>query len=776
MMRRLLSLLFVCSLAPVVMAQSTNLSLGPFQLPVMASAGALVNTVVRYSNNGPANASDVKLTLSVPPGTTYVGLSYYDPNPLTCTEPPKGGQGDVVCTASSLALSRNAYLGVGVAVFIDRATAPGTVITFPATLTASNATTASQTVSGSLTVIDPADISVAMSAPAAVFLGDTFQTTITVTNNGPGVALNPVVAYSTFAPGITNVTLNGPPGWSCSLSSCTIDSFPPGTATFTASTTPDPLFTSATSILARARVDSFSDPLLTNNIVEATTAIAMPPPTTLKVTLTAAPATVRYGDPLSYTAQITNTGNVDARAVDVQWSLNGSALACDEVGHIVCTIPAIAAGATQTLARTIVTGGPSPVMQMKLTVTALNVTFDPAIDIATVSTTPVIPTVDLQAGVYAPAVIQPGEEGLWRYSVTSNGPDTSTDWTLYFTLPSHTTFSRSGDDSSGAPGTCNTIPTNTPYVSVTCHGTTLAPGTSFQKSLYLKVDPSAPAGRILSSANVSRYPDIDPNSHNDETSVETQIVPASAASDVSVGVTAPSSVYAGDEVTFTIWATNVGMAGASNVTVQFTLPPSLALSFASPKCTGTAMLTCNAGTLAAHASTTFNVTARAVETGTATVTASITTTSPELNGDNNTGTATVAVLNAPSPADVGVTVGAAPATVQTGDDVTYTLTARNGGTATASNVTVHFGLPSSVTFVSASPGCTGASDVICTAATLDNGASAVFAVTARAVQPGSITTTATVSTTSFDPNNVNNSASATIVVNAPPARRRAARH
>jgi len=121
-MRRLFVLLFACSFAPAVLAGTVDLHLWQIQVQPWAAPGALVDTLVQYSNSGPGNADDVTLTLSIPPGTTYEGLDYDEPNPLTCTEPPKGQQGgEVVCTGSSLGPYGWA---VGVAVVVTRRRLP----------------------------------------------------------------------------------------------------------------------------------------------------------------------------------------------------------------------------------------------------------------------------------------------------------------------------------------------------------------------------------------------------------------------------------------------------------------------------------------------------------------------------------------------------------------------------------------------------------------------------------------------------------------------------
>ena len=100
--------------------------------------------------------------------------------------------------------------------------------------------------------------------------------------------------------------------------------------------------------------------------------------------------------------------------------------------------------------------------------------------------------------------------------------------------------------------------------------------------------------------------------------------------------------------------------------------------------------------------------------------------------------------------------------------MTYTLTVSNAGPSVATGISVADTLPSSLTFVSASAGCTNVTaTVTCTAATLAPSGSATFTITAK-IDPtaaaGSIANTATVSAATGDPTPANNTATATIAV------------
>jgi len=120
-------------------------------------------------------------------------------------------------------------------------------------------------------------------------------------------------------------------------------------------------------------------------------------------------------------------------------------------------------------------------------------------------------------------------------------------------------------------------------------------------------------------------------------------------------------------------------------------------------------------------------------------------------------------------ADVGLSQTAAPNPGTVGQNLIYTITITNAGPSAASNVAVTDSLPSSVTFVSASPGCINlGGSVACSIASLSGGAISNIVVTVKPAVEGSITNNVSVSSSTADPNmSNNNSLYATTVYVAP---------
>jgi uncharacterized repeat protein (TIGR01451 family) len=128
--------------------------------------------------------------------------------------------------------------------------------------------------------------------------------------------------------------------------------------------------------------------------------------------------------------------------------------------------------------------------------------------------------------------------------------------------------------------------------------------------------------------------------------------------------------------------------------------------------------------------------------------------------DSNTATVTITVTSA-ADADLALVKTDPPGRAPTGRNLKYVLTVTNGGPDAASGVTVVDQLPPSVTFVSATPtqGSCGQSGalVLCILGTIGSGGGASIEVVVKPTVPGTITNTASVSSSTADPNRANNS-------------------
>ncbi len=116
-------------------------------------------------------------------------------------------------------------------------------------------------------------------------------------------------------------------------------------------------------------------------------------------------------------------------------------------------------------------------------------------------------------------------------------------------------------------------------------------------------------------------------------------------------------------------------------------------------------------------------------------------------------------------ADVSLTKTASAAVpLPVGGTITYTLTATNAGPGAAAGVVVTDTLPASVTYVSNTCGATFAAPTLTwTIGALANAASATCSINVTVATAGNIVNTASIVTTSTDPNAANNAGTASVV-------------
>ncbi|HEX3109232.1 MAG TPA: hypothetical protein VHU41_09070, partial [Thermoanaerobaculia bacterium] len=187
----LLPLLFACSLAPLVFAQKANMTLSDVSAQP-APPGFASHLDATYVITGTSAADDVTITITIPAWSQYVG--HRASGWFQCTEPPRYGHGDLVCKAQGLNSPSSDTIEADI--IVDPYAAPGTVITFPVTLTSPWIIKSPQSLSGSLNVTATADLTTTLVSPATVVPGDSYTNTMTVTNKGPGNAVNTSVDFT----------------------------------------------------------------------------------------------------------------------------------------------------------------------------------------------------------------------------------------------------------------------------------------------------------------------------------------------------------------------------------------------------------------------------------------------------------------------------------------------------------------------------------------------------------------------------------------------------
>jgi uncharacterized repeat protein (TIGR01451 family) len=253
----------------------------------------------------------------------------------------------------------------------------------------------------------------------------------------------------------------------------------------------------------------------------------------------------------------------------------------------------------------------------------------------------------------------------------------------------------------------------------------------------------------------------------------TASITVQAAADIEVKNTSDKTTYNNaDLVTYTITAKNLGPNAATGVTVTDKLPTSLTLEGNAPAGYDAGTGTWTVGALALNETKTLTLIAKVNALGSITNSATLgSRTGFELDENNSNNTSSNTITVSPT-ADVAVSTLVSKTNPTQAEVVTYTIKAVNNGPNNATNVTVANQLPAGleITGFSASVGSfdktTGLWTIGTIIGTSTEQGSQTLLVYAKAANTGNYTVTSTQSHPEFDNQSANNSASATITVQA----------
>ncbi|MGB8832158.1 MAG: C25 family cysteine peptidase [Candidatus Sulfotelmatobacter sp.] len=771
---------------------SADLSVSNAATPDPVAAGSNVTFSQTVTNNGPSAADNATLAEATPANTTFVSLSYSAG--WTCITPAVGAAGNVVCT--DLTLNGGTAAAFSLVTKVTPGTVNGTVITDTASVSssASDPNSANNAASASTVVgaTAGAELTVTNAAsPNPVVAGGNITYTQMVTNVGSVAATNATFAEATPA-NTTFVSLSAPAGWTCTIPvSCTNTSVAAGASgTFTVVYKVNTGTASGTVITNTATVNAGNQALGANSAIATDVVGSSSGQADVALSTSATPLSAFAGNDITYIQTVTNNGPAAATGVSfleavptnttfasisapVGWSCTTPAVGA--TGTVTCTGPSsLASGASanilvlvnlaSTLAATTITANSS----------VSSTTSDPnSLNNSTIVTTPVTDVCDVAfSNTGTPSPVAAGGNIVYTQVITNNGPSACGNVTFNEALPANTTFVSLASIPSG--WTCISFAAG-------CTNPSIAPGSVSTFVVTVNVNTGTASGTIITDTGTLTTTTRDTNPTNNSATVNIAVAGAGQA-DLSVtNLASPNPVSAGSNITYTQTITNLGPAAATGVSFTETLPASTS----AVSLTGPAGWTCTVGTLTctttsgialnATANFTFIVTVSSTATSGSTITQTDTVSSA--NDPNSTdNTATTSVLVGAS-ADLSVTNFASPVPVQAGNNITYTQVVTNAGPSTATGVTFTEATPANTTFVSLTPipagwSCTlpaaGSTGTIsCTDPSFASGSVSfpvILKVTAGTAAGTAINDTATVSSSTTDPNSANNTAIAADVV------------
>ena len=739
--------------------EEADLSLVKTVSDATANVGDSVTFSVTVTNAGPADATGVEVTDTVPSGMTLLGS--------TTTQ---GAWDDAtgVWTVGTIAAGASAVLTLTTRVDSD-ATSTNT-----AEVTASDVADP-DSVPGNADATEDDQDSAAVTPPrvdlvlvktvddAAPNVGDQVTYTVAVTNAGPDAA-TAVEVVDTLPAGVTPVGDTTSQGtFDAGTGTWDAGALASGaTATLTITVTVDTVGTKVNT--ATATAPEF-DPDTANN---TDTATFTPQEADLSVTKSVDDTAPNVGDTVTFTVTLANAGPDAATNVEVTDPLpaglgfvssSATAGTYDETTGV-WTIASLASGDTATLTvdATVEALGSRTNTAEVTAVDQFDGDSTPANgdgseddqDSATLTPQQVDLAVAKVVDDPTPAF---GDTVTFTVTLSNGGPDTATNVTVTDAVPA-------------ALGVVAVVPSDGTWAAPVWSIPSLASGATATLTITATVEAT---GTTTNTAEVTAVDQADDDSTpangvlaEDDQDDATITVPATVDLELTKTVDDPDAGV-GDPVRYLVTLTNLGPDTATGVDVTDLVPAALTDVVVTPSAgtTWTAPVWA-VPSLAAGASTTLTIDAVVDGTGTITNTAEVTahdqvdrdsTPGNGAAGEDDQDTATITSREV----DLSLTKTVSEARPQVGDQVTYTITLENAGPDTGTAIAVTDVLPASVTFVGslASQGTYDSTSGVWTVGDLGSGATATLDITVTVADSATSTNTAEVTAVDeFDPDSV----------------------
>jgi uncharacterized repeat protein (TIGR01451 family) len=725
-------------------------------------------TIVIHNNSAAVTLHNVSYLDTLPGGLAVAPV----PNAsVVC-----GAGAAVAATASGTTITlTNGTIAPGAdcTVQVDvRSNTPGSYInTIPAGgITTAEGITNPTDASGTLAVLGPPNV-VKSFTPASINTNDISRLSIQLGNPNPAAA----TLTANFTDNLpANVVIAAAPnlGGTCTLASVTAAgggtavtyangaSIPSGGCTIDVDVTSAVANSYTNTIPANALQTSVG-----NNGSAATAGLVVIASADLAIVKSNGVTSVTAGTPTTYTITVTNNGPSPATGAILTdlaaTGLTKTAVACSATPGQCVTPPSIAqleggtfalplltVGATYQITVTAMVDAVSGTVSNTATVQPPAGTTDPNPgNNSSTDTDDVVASADLAVTkIVDNATPNVGANVTFTMVVTNLGPSAAANVQATDLLPAGYTLV------SATPS----IGSYDPVTGIWSAIGTLNSGASAQLVLTATVLAS---GSYLNTVTVTSTTN-DPNPNNNTASAGTTPV---AQADVAITkIVSNATPNVGSNVTFTIVVSNNGPSAAANVQVTDLLPAGYTYVSSVPaigsynSATG---LWSGIGTLVNGASAQITITATVLAAGPYLNTAIATSSTPDPNPGNNS--ASIGTTPVPQ-ADLAIVKTVNTGSPNVGSNVTFTLVVTNNGPSAAANVQVNDLLPAGYAYVSSVPSIgtyNGVSGVWSAIGTLANGATAQLTITATVNAAGPYVNTATVSSTTNDPNPSNNTSS-----------------
>jgi uncharacterized repeat protein (TIGR01451 family) len=777
---------------------------------VSPEQGGADSFTLSASNEGPDSAEGVVVNDTLPRQFTATEASG---GGFACTL-PTGPGGTVVCKLAALAPTG----GSPVEIMINGTLAGGTAgqTTADAATVSSNTSDPepeNNTATFSQLVGPAADLTITKKAflsngetpvtnPLSV--GENFIYALRLTNNGPSAATGTIVT-DTLPSGIT---LESPVPLGCTPSApgssgtitCAIGALPAGETVTIDLTVHVGASAANTAPQNTAMVSSETPDPNPRGTESSTTTVGVGEVAALALTKSVSPPSANIGEVVTYTFVVTNnipigepggelgklgtTGAVvtDTLPAGVQFVSSTSGSSCSNSPGppetITCAMGAVAQGeqVTGSFTARVTPAAAGEILVNTASVASVAAGGFPALpdiepaDNVDHASLRVSPVADLSL-TKAASDSNPGvdDEVDYTLTATNTGPDEATGVMISDPLPAGLDFI------DASPGCDNENGT------VTCKVGSIASAGNASVTVRTRTTAALAGTTVENRASVTGE-QLDPDLASNEASSTIDVKPL-----VDLRLTKVASnptPTAGGSITYTLSLLNNGPSPATGVTITDPFPNGLTFESASAgqgSCSASAQtVQCQLGTIAAGGGTIVTITADVALTAAGSTlgnTATASANEPIARPDLLSSTASIKPApglptSPPAEADLAIAKTVNHLSAHVGGSLTYTVTVTNHGPATASSPTVTdiFSGPVKVVSVSTPDGsCTSGSTIVCKLGSIANGASETITTLARPTVAGQLRNSASVASTTPDPNAANNVAHATANVGPGPA-------